>query len=145
MPTLPILKAERRKFYNAIGVIQCPIIGADVWFTAQGFDHLINESNSTYYKTKPRLAGEQYLKLKCLEYAPEVIAKCIKVTKKRNIQKMVKGVLKDALQYELVHEVAPGKKIRVIVEKVGNGKHKFVSIMWHDKKSKPKKRPNGRS
>jgi len=126
-------------------MVACPALGNDVHFTAQGFDHLINESNSTYYRSRPRLASEQYLKLKCLDHAAAVIGGCASVSKVRPIIKKIKGRDRTGFQYELVHEIAPDKKMRVIVEKIGNGKHKFVSIMWHDHRSKPKKRPKGRS
>ncbi len=54
---------------------------------------------------------------------------------------MVKGKLKEGIHYELVHEVQPGVKIRVIVEKIGMGKYKFLSVMNHARKKRTKKRP----
>ena len=49
---------------------------------------------------------------------------------------MVKGKQKSIVQYELTHMVSKNKTIRVIVEKIGLGKIKFLSVMPHDKKSK---------
>lgn len=141
MSSLRAFKAERRAFYQSIVAIECPILGATVYFTSQGFDHLINESNSTQFDSKPRLATEQYMKLKHLAYVPDVIRKCTKVNAIRKVKKMVKGVEKDTTQYELVHEFTKVKSVRVIIEKVGDGKHKFLSVMPHNATSKSKKHP----
>ena len=112
----------------------------EVYFTSDGFNHLLRESNR-----QPRNQKEQILKLECLPFAPKVIQRCkIIVTTRKKIL-IVKGIAKSVVRYGLVYEVAPGKKIRVIVEKVGSGKCRFLSVMPHDKQSKTKKRPSGRS
>ena len=84
------------------------------------------------------------MKLMCLEHAPAVIANCSLVTQIRSSTRIIKGRKKQVLQYELTHKVRQNVEIRVIIEQVGQGKHKFVSIMPHNKKSKKsstKKRP----
>ncbi len=81
------------------------------------------------------------MKLMCLNHVVKVVKDCTVVSETRKIRKKVKGVWKDGIHYELVSEVSRGNKIRVIVEKIGTGKHKFLSIMRHDRKKKTKKRP----
>lgn len=120
-----------KTLYKRIVSVDCPILGNTVYFTSEGFNHLLYESYG-----HPRNINEQYMKLKCLPNAPQVIKKCTRISEIRTVKRRVKKKLKDAIHYELVHEVSPGKKIRVIIEKIGTGKYKFRSIMPHDKKSK---------
>lgn len=81
------------------------------------------------------------MKLKCLKHVTKVIKNCTVISETRKIRKKFKGTWKSGVHYELVDEVSKGNKIRVIVEKIGTGKPKFLSIMRHDKKIKIKKRP----
>ena len=81
------------------------------------------------------------MKLKCLIYAPDVIKNSPLINDTRRIKKVKKGKVKDAVQYELLYEVQAGKKVGIIVEKIGLGKTKFVSIMRYGKWRKSKKRP----
>jgi len=127
-----IIKSKR--LYKSIVSVYCPILSNTVFFTSEGFNHLLYED---YYH--PRNVNEQYMKLKCLPYAPEVVKKCTLISETRKVKRKIKKKFKDAIQYELVHEVSPGKKIRVVVEKIGTGKYRFRSVMPHDRKSK--KRP----
>ncbi|MEK7170804.1 MAG: hypothetical protein AAB774_00660 [Patescibacteria group bacterium] len=85
------------------------------------------------------------MKLSCLTYVVEVLENCQTISKTRVIERHLKGIKKSVVRYELVHKVKRNTKIRVVVEKVGTGKHKFLSVMPHDNQSKPpKKRPVGR-
>ncbi len=126
-PNLAQLKLHTRAYYRRIGVVFCPVLNQDIHFTAEGYNHLINESNSTPGKSKPRKPAEQYLKLMNLNHVKAVLtyATVIKDTRKR--RKNVKGVWKDAFLYEIVHDIN-GTEISVIVERVGNGKTKFLSV-----------------
>ena len=78
------------------------------------------------------------MKLVFLEYVPDVIRNCSITVETRKGKRKIWGKYKKILCYKLVHEISPGKKVRVIVEKIGNGKCKFKSVMPHDKKSKTK-------
>lgn len=131
MTNIKNLKIKQKKFYDSIVSIYCPILNNSVFFTSEGFNHLIYESNRM-----PRKIGEQFMKLKCLSDAPQVISKCQIITDTRKIQRKIKGIFKTVTRYELVHEVKKNIEIRVIVEKIGSGKFKFLSIMPHNKKSK---------
>ena len=122
---------KQRKFYKKIGSIYCPILDAKVSFSSEGFNHLLYHSYN-----RPRKLSEQFMKLKCLQYAPEVIKKCSLIAPARNIRKKKKGKWKKGIQYELVYSISKRKKIRVIVEKLGKGSHKFLSVMPHDRRSK---------
>lgn len=126
---------EKRTFYKSIVSLDCPILGETVYFTSEGFNHLLFESNRM-----PRKLSERWLKLVFLEYVPDVIKNCSITVETRKGRRKIWGKYKKILCYKLVHEISPGKKVRVIVEKIGNGKCKFKSVMPHDKKSKIKSR-----
>lgn len=125
------LISEQKAFYKSVVSVYCKILGETVYFTSEGFNHLLYEN---YWK--PRKASEQFLKLKCLSYAPEVITKCSKKANIREVKRKIKGIWKKTFQYELVYEVMPKAKVRIIVEKIGTGHHSFRSVMPHDNKSK---------
>lgn len=125
------LKNTRKAFYDSVVSVFCPILNDTVFFNSDGFNHLLYESNRM-----PRNIGEQFMKLQCLPHAPEVIKKCTVITDTRKMRRKIKGKWKSGVRYELVHEVKKDIKIRVVVEKIGTGKHNFWSIMPHSNKSK---------
>ena len=129
------LKKRQRVFYKSIVSVFCPILNDTVYFTSEGFNHLLYDSSNR----KPRSISEQFMKLQCLTHAPLVIQKCTLVSKTRLIERSIKGKKKSGVHYELVYEVKVGEKIRVIIEKIGTGKHKFLSVMRHNKTHKNKK------
>src|SRR3569833_451342 len=152
--SLALLKKERRAYYKKLKPIKCPILDGElVYFTAQGFDHLINESNSKQGDSKARDPHEQYLKLMHLGYAPEIIKNCERISQVRPVRKYVKGRWKNGKLYELACDVEVGK-VAVIIEKLGEGNYKFLSVKplyrranYERKKQnrRTKKRPEGRS
>ena len=129
------LKKKQGAFYKSIVSVFCPILNNTVYFTSEGFNHLL------YDNRKPRKISEQFMKLRCLTHAPLVIQKCAFVSETRLIVKNVKGKRKSGVHFELVYEVSPGERIRVVVEKIGTGKHKFLSVMRHGRRVKNKKHP----
>lgn len=62
---------QMRTYYKALVSAHCPILNEAVYFSSDGFNHLIFDTNR-----KPRNINEQYLKLKYLPKAREVIEKC---------------------------------------------------------------------
>ncbi len=130
---------RQRKYYKSIASVNCPILQDTVYFTSEGFNHLL------YANRKPRKLSERYMKLICLNSAKKVIKKCKVISETREVQRKIKGKLKTTIHHELVHEIKKSVKIRVIVEKIGSGKLKFLSVMPHNNRSKPKKRPKRRS
>jgi len=95
--TLPIvnifkLKRTAKLFYKNRGMISCPILNNPVRFTSEGFNHLLYEN---YHH--PRKISEQYLKMMCLFYAPEVIKKCSLISETRKIQRKIKGKYREVI------------------------------------------------
>lgn len=144
--SLSFLKRERRAFYDSIGSIVCPALSnSEVYFTAQGFYHLINESNSTQGDSKMRKPEEQYLKLQHLQYVPYILKECVGISEKRQIRKKIKDQWKTGIHYELTCMIEHVGLVSVIVEQIGDSNHKFLSVFPLYKKSNNKKRPKGRS
>ena len=144
--SLDYIKRERKEFYNSIVSVPCPILEGDVFFRSKGFFHLINESNSTHFKTIPRSPEEQHLKLVCLEHAPTIITNATEIHSTRIVRrKDSKGRWKKTTQYSLMGKAESGETVKVIVEKVGapdqHQELQFLSIMpmHQDKKKKRRK------
>ncbi len=134
---------EKRKDDKKIKKVYCPVLKSDVHFTSEGFNHLIYDSNRM-----PRNISDQYMRLRCLQYAPEVIENCESISEIRRRKKKYKGKMKDLISYELIHPVSPRMKIKVVVEKIGiyNNIYKLGSVMNKNKmKSNKKKRQKRRS
>ncbi len=144
--SLALLKIERRAFYDKIVSVECPMLeNAEVYFTAQGFNHLINESNSKQGDSNARKPTEQYMKLMHLEHAAFIIKNCEDIAEIRPVKKKKKGKWKKGFHYELTCEIKDIGKVSVVIEKIGDGKHKFLSVFPLYKRPKTKKRPLRRS
>jgi hypothetical protein len=89
--------------------------------------------------------NEPFLKLQLLAYAPDIVRKCAKVGEIRKAKKLFKGIEKEVIHSELIHDFGKGIKVAVIVEKVGTGKLKFLSVKSlsrnRQNSSSTKKRP----
>lgn len=131
MKDLRHLKKDVKETYDSIVSVFCPILNETVYFSSEGYNHLIYESNR-----KPRDIREQKLKLKSFPYVPRVLERCKRISDVRKVKRIIKGTVKEVFQYELIHEASPQMKIRVNVEKIGTGKHRFKSVMPHTKKDK---------
>jgi hypothetical protein len=127
---------QQEKFYFSLKPIFCSVLNENVYFTSDGWKHLLYKPNR-----KKRNVSEQYLKLNCLNYAPTVIKNCKGIYKQ-----ITEEIHKKITVYSIVCEVKEGIKIRVILQKIGAGKVTFRSVMPHDKESRinnNKKRQNG--
>lgn len=125
------LKKEQKAYYKSIVSVFCPLLNETIYFTSDGFIHLLYDSNR-----KPRNIDEQFMKLKCLLFATLVLQNSEFIADTRTIKVKRKGKEKIIIHHVLVHEVTKGVKIRVVVERVGTGKFKFLSVMPHNKKAK---------
>jgi hypothetical protein len=116
-------KQQQKVFYMSIGKVYSPALQGYVYFRADGFHHLIYKET---WNQRQRSISDQALRLNCLVYAAEVVAKSPKVSSLRTYDKVS--------LIELVYELNNGLKIRVIVFSK-SGKYKFLSVMPHDKVS----------
>ena len=133
--SLSHLKKYSRMYYKRLKPLFCPILNEYVHFTSEGYFHLINESHSKCGNTIPRKPSEQYMKLKCLNDVGAVLKYSTRIAERRKVRKKVKNIWKSVIQTEIVHEIK-GRKISVITEKVGDGKTKFLSLYFLQKRTK---------
>ncbi len=61
---------QSETFYKSLSEIFCPYLKAPIYFNSKGWEHLRFKSRS-----KARNKKEQYLRLKLVKYAPEIISK----------------------------------------------------------------------
>lgn len=132
------LKLHSQAYYKRLGSTFCPVLDEEVHFTSEGYNHLINESNSKPGKSKPRTPAEQYMKLKNLTHVKAVLKYSTQIDDRRINRKKVKDKWKDVIQTEIVHELK-GIKVSVIVEKVGEGNTKFLSVFPTERFLPPKR------
>lgn len=64
------IKEEAEKLYKAIDFVECPFLKRKVRFNSKGLDHIKFKAWN-----KTRLISDQYLRLKFLKVAPEIIKK----------------------------------------------------------------------
>lgn len=131
---------KQKNNYKSIVSIHCPLLNDTIYFTSEGFHHLISKSNG-----KRRKISEQYMKLKCFDHVPSIIKKCIRIIETRKEEHIIKGKKKSVVAYELTDEQKRRYHIVVIIERVGSGKLKFRSVkrISDSRYEKSKKAPYG--
>jgi len=109
----------------------CPVLNENVFFTTDGWKHLIYKPNG-----KDRKINEQYLKLCNLKYASYVIVNATGIDKE-TVTENDKG--KEIRVTAIISQPSKDEKIKVILQKVGAGRITFRSVMplrHHNKKKK---------
>lgn len=131
---------KQKNNYKSIVSIYCPLLNDTIYFTSEGFYHLISKSNG-----KRRKVSEQYLKLKCFDHVPTIIQKCNRIIETRKEEYLIKGKKKFVTSYELIDEQKRSHHISVIINKIGMGKLKFRSVkrISNSRFARSKKAPFG--
>jgi len=62
------LRKKSKALYKNIISVFCPILNNTVYFTSEGYNHLLYEDFN-----HPRRVNEQYMKLICLPYASDIL------------------------------------------------------------------------
>jgi hypothetical protein len=132
------VKKEAEEVYRNIDSVLCPYLKTKVNFNAKGLDHIKMKSWN-----KARLASDQYLRLKFLRLAPEVLKGSgtlqeIKETKNFERIKSVgkwQSLMKPVVYYGFI-AIIRKVKIKVIVKKIENGQPYFWSIIPYWKSQK---------
>lgn len=123
MSDIRVLIGKQNSYYKSIVSAFCPLLNDTVYFTSEGFHHLLYKSSG-----KRRTIDEQYLKLKCLTHAPPIVQNSTRIIETRKEERMIKGKKKSVVTYELVDGQKRKHNIAVVVERIGTGKHKFRSV-----------------
>lgn len=140
------LKSKNEELYKLIGEIYCPYFKKKIIFNAKGLEHLKFKS-----KNHARSQDDQYIRLKLLHLAPEILklSHTIQGFSERKVFELNRSnhrnekILVDVFYYEFV-AVLEKVRVRIIVKKVGTAPKYFWSIIpyWKVDKVTGKRRMN---
>ncbi len=124
-------KERAEEFYKNLSSVHCPFLKEKVNFNIKGLDHIkFKRWGSNRFK------GDQYMRLKLIRYAPEIIKKShtlqgyskTKEFERKKINSRWVKVLADVSYYEFV-AILDGIRVRVIIKQVLGGEKHFWSII----------------
>jgi len=126
------LKEDAINFYKGIGKIHSPFLDHDVYFTAEGFNHIIFTNSRS-----ERERSSQILRFKLLSLAVKLVKisttyqEFEETLKEFNVRSFKKRISKTkAVRYWGIIAIIDGRKIKVILRKIGdNGNVHFWSIV----------------
>lgn len=134
------LKENAQKIYNNINKVFSPIFDETVVFKAEGFNHIIFKSDGHI-----RDESSQILRFKLLLLAKKLVGLSTTYQefdeniKEFIIKKKKKKIRKNQLvKYWGIISILDGKKIKVIIRKIGDGSLNFWSIIpaWTTNKNR---------
>ena len=136
------LKEKCEDFYKSIGEVYCPYFKEKIIFNTKGLEHLKFKS-----KNHARATGDQYIRLKLLHLAPEVIklSNTIQGISERKVFELNRSnhrkekILTDVIYYEFV-AILEKVRTRIVIKKVGTAPKYFWSIIPHWKVYKSTKK-----
>ncbi len=128
-----VIKEDARQFYHKLGGVACPAFNNElVYFTSEGFNHLVYKDNR-----KERNRAEQIARFKLIDKAVKLIKvsttfqeteetlKTFRVKKHKKYTEESKVV-----KYWGIIAILEGRKIKVIVRQIGDTGHKhFWSVI----------------
>ena len=130
----PVKFAEVRKRaeeeYSAISKVRCPYLNMEVSFSREGFEHLLFKSWN-----RTRSMVEQYIRLKLIRLAPQVVQKSHTLQEYKEQKLMVRQKLKSGwgsrmrlVRYYVFVAIINEARIKVIVKEIEGGKPFFYSL-----------------
>ncbi len=126
------LRADGQQYYNRIGKIHSPVFNQDIYFNAEGFNHIVYKGSRSE-REKP----SQILRFKLLPLAVKLIKTSTTYQEyEETIQEFEVKKFKQksreskAVKYWGLIAIIDGRKIKVIIRRVGeNGLPHFWSIV----------------
>ena len=131
-------KLEAERFYKKISEVYCPYFKENISFNAKGLDHIKFKSWN-----KTRLVKDQYLRLKFLYLAPEVIKKSHTLQEFRETKNFERQKINSrwerrmvGVRYYAFVAILKGIRIKIIIKEIENSRKFFWSIYpyWKQKK-----------
>lgn len=126
------LKEDARKFYSTVGKVWSPVLKEEVYFSADGFNHLIYKGART-----ERDRASQILRFKLLPLAAKLVT--ISTThqefeesiKEFEVKKFKKRIRQSkVVRYWGLIAIIENRKIKVIIRRIGdNGNLRFWSVV----------------
>lgn len=125
------IKEESLEFYNSLGEIKCPYFNDKVSFNTKGIQHLRFKA---FNKTRP--IQDQYMRLKLLKYAPEIIKKTNtlqEICQKKNFERIQINSRWEQKAIEVNYygfvAIMDEVRIKIIVKETTGGEKYFWSII----------------
>ncbi len=126
------LREDAQKFYSGIGKVFVPALNQEVFFNAEGFNHIVYKSARS-----EREKTSQILRFKLLPLALKLLQKATtyqefeETIKEFEIKSFKKKIRKTKpVRYWGIIAIIDGRKIKVIVRKIGeNGLAHFWSVV----------------
>lgn len=125
------VKEKGEVFYKSIGEVYCPYFKEKVSFNARGLEHL-----KFIQREKARLEKDQYMRLKLLHLAPEILKSShtlqgildTKRFERVRIHSRTDTVLKSVSYYEFI-AIIKRNRVKIIVKQIDDSKKFFWSII----------------
>ncbi len=126
------LRKQAENDYESIGKVWCPYLKEDIHFNTTGFQHLLFKS---WNRTRSR--NEQFIRLKLLPLAVEVISKShtlqeyneSRIFVRQKINSRWQKILKTVRYYVFIVVIRDKKvRIKVIVKEIDGGAKFFHSL-----------------
>ncbi|OHA83424.1 MAG: hypothetical protein A2937_03840 [Candidatus Yonathbacteria bacterium RIFCSPLOWO2_01_FULL_47_33b] len=125
------VRIKGEEFYKSIGEVHCPYFKEKISFGSQGLEHLKFKR-----RDKARLEQDQYMRLKLLHMAPEILKSShtlqglleTKKFERIRVHSRTDTVLKLVSYYEFI-AVLKRNRVRIIIKQVEGGQKFFWSIV----------------
>jgi hypothetical protein len=125
-----IARQKAEEEYGKIGKVFCPYLGSDVNFNTEGFQHLLFKD---WNRTRTRI--EQYVRLRLLKLAPQVISKSHtmqefderKMFVRQKINSRWESRMKNVRYYVFI-AIINQARIKVVVKEIDGGARFFYSL-----------------
>ncbi len=125
------VKSKAETAYKSAAKIPCPYLSADVHFSAKGWEHIKFKS-----RNKARNTFDQYVRLKLVHLAPEIVRRSHTVQGiwQTNIWETQKSHgrwiqrPRPVTYYEFIAVIGKAR-IKIVVKKVDGGEHHFWSLI----------------
>lgn len=125
------IKEESEKLYKEIASVYCPYFKSEVVFNAKGLEHLKFKD-----KNKARSAKEQYIRLRLLKLAPEIIKKSHTLQEVFETKRFEQQKINSRWEHRLVNVTYYGfvaivnkARIKIIVKEIEGGNKFFWSLI----------------
>lgn len=132
------MKDESENYYKSLEDVYCPYFQEQVTFNAKGLEHLKFKN-----KNHARSRHDQYMRLKLIHLAPEVLklSRTVQGISRKKVFELTRrnqrneSILVEAVYYEFV-AVLREVRVRIVVKKTGAAPLYFWSIIPHWKMDK---------
>lgn len=131
-------KEEAEEFYKNIGEVYCPYLKDKVSFNAKGLDHIkFKDWNKT------RLALEQYMRLKLLKLAPDIIKSSHTLQEFYETNRMERQKINSQWGRRMIRvkyygfvAVIKNTRVKIIIKEIEGSQNFFWSIIpfWKNRK-----------